>query len=1062
MCGNVTVMGRIDGSERRAVPDAAWPLLERMLRISQMRGAQSGGGAIQVRQGAVPAQLIEKCLNTKRGDLARRMRASLERRAGSSAPFGATYIVQTHVRYATASVSTRNEAHPFRFVDVAARGPRRVARWEEGKLAVRVRPVETALTHNGDMDGMRWRGKALDFVELGCLFERILGVQNRWRGDSPVLAAAVELYLTRGLWLESLRLAYQLTVAPLPPDPRTLPAGLTSAERLRRLRELMAAHPAPSGPELSRWELAAEEATGELAARGPAPDPTDAAAYRKFREELAAAVQTRFERDFATWIPADRSLAFARAATYAFLDNDLYIALRKLEPALEGTFGCVITSTLEPGCLVAMARGQPLSLGFERQQGRVGVVSERAALKVVNDRGEPEFGERLDLDLCRGEIARVELPPEREAIRLTLYGISDGRELTSAELVAAGRLVSILNNPYVSALPTEAADRVEADFAALPSFLARVRNDFRDPASTNRRSAEVFADRFFEKRRPRVLVLGITNDLWLGQQFVQNLSLLFPEIDARALSSNEVLANPSAIHTDDETLVLAASQSGQDFPTLGALVLLYSRATPAAQNGFFVLTGEVDSLLGQAVGQSYAGDAPFCGRIFANGSGFRPSEATIATVNATHATFVEILLLLAARALDTKRHLQPPLGCKLGQAEQKALLTRRDATIDRQVTAIIGHAGAEAGGIASELRRQARRWSRHVSEGIVAFALVVLVLELNLQLGLGLLPSTLLSFVHTPESWPAWGTHAIGVLGAQANVLFYAFLAPLVILTLRSLQGRPGVHRQGTRELLIGDVRYVHQIGWLLTKKLFSLSYGFASIKPYSADCQDELVMTHEPLRGTLMLLGVPDQRRRHLAVRAGAALMAAKQFNNSRSFAGGGAEIITISHAPLATSGIGQELTLPTVELPELGATGDALVEGMFDSWERLIALQRFLDQLSRSVSRLGPFRYDRSRTKDQVFAPTTAAPVSAAAIYQLLSRSSERYERTEDVSLPFELGRTEWRASAPPRRTTVWRPEALLRELEEGRSEARPRRADGVNEHDTPAAKREDRESP
>lgn len=1058
MCGNVTVMGRVNASERRAVPEAAWPLLERMLRISQMRGAQSGGGAIQVRQGAAPAQLIEKCLNSKRGDLAARMRSALERRAGSSAPFGTTYVVQTHVRYATASVSTRHEAHPFRFVDVAARGPRRIARWEDGKLVVSVRPVETALTHNGDMDGMRWRGKSLDFVELGCLFERILGVENRWRGDSPVLAAAVELYLTQGLWLESLRLAYQLTVAPQAPDPSTLPAGLASAERLRRLRELMSAHPAPSRAELSRWELAAEEATRDIAAARGAPNPADAAAYRKFREELAAAVQARFERDFATWIPAERSLAFARAATYAFLDNDLYIALRKLEPALEGTFGCVITSTHEPGCLVAMARGQPLSLGFEREQGRVAVVSERAALKVVNERGEPEFRERLDLDLCRGEIARVELPPEREAIRLTLYGISDGRELTSAEVVAAGRLVSILNNPYVSPLPTEAEDRVEADFAALPEILAGIRAEFRNPGSTNRRSAEAFAARLFEKRRPRVLVLGITNDLWLGQQFVQNLSLLFPDIDARAVSSNEVLANPSALRTDDETLVLAVSQSGQDFPTLGALVLLHSRATPAAQNGFFVLTGEVDSLLGQAVGQSYASDAPFGERIFSNGSGFRPSEATIATVNATHVTFVEILLFLAARALDTKQHLTPPLGAKLSQAELKALVARRDASIEHQVAAIVGDSPTSSGSTAAELGRQARRWGRHLREGIVAFALVVLVLELNLGLGLGLLPSSLLSLVPTPAGSPAWAARALAVVGAQANVLFYAFLAPLVVWTLRSLQGRPGVHRHGTRELLIGDVRYVHQIGWLLTKKLFSLSYGFASIKPYSADCQDELVMTHEPLRGTLMLLGVPDQRRRHLAVRAGAALMAAKQFNNSRSFAGGGAEIITISHAPLAKAGLGRELTLPSVEVPELGPAGDALLEGMFDSWERLLAMQRFLDQLSRSVARLGPFRYDRSRTKDQVFAPTTAAPVSAAAIYQLLSRSSERYERTEDVSLPFEVGRTEWRASAAPRRTTVWRPEALLRELEAGRAP----RTDERGELDKPSLKQEERESP
>jgi hypothetical protein len=364
------------------------------------------------------------------------------------------------------------------------------------------------------------------------------------------------------------------------------------------------------------------------------------------------------------------------------------------------------------------------------------------------------------------------------------------------------------------------------------------------------------------------------------------------------------------------------------------------------------------------------------------------------------------------------------------------LCQRRDAALGTQVGAIVSRAPDAR--LGAELDRQARRWSRHVSEGIVAFGFVVLVLELNLQLGLGLLPSSLLGLL--PSAWSgsaSWVPAALSALGAQANVLFYAFLGPLVIWGLRRLQGRPRLHRQGTRELLIGDIGYVHQIGWLLAKKLFSLSYGFASIKPYSANCQDELIMTHEPLRGTLLLLGIPDGRRKSLATRAGAALMSAKQFHNSRSVGGGGAEIVTIGHAP-STGSVGTHVELPTVELPEVGPLAEELIESLFDSWERLIAVQYFLDELGRRVSRIGPFRYDRSRTKDQVFAPTTAAPVSAAAIYQLLSRTSERYENSEDVSLPFEVRNSEWRGSAPPVRTTAWKPEAILQELERARNES------------------------
>jgi hypothetical protein len=79
--------------------------------------------------------------------------------------------------------------------------------------------------------------------------------------------------------------------------------------------------------------------------------------------------------------------------------------------------------------------------------------------------------------------------------------------------------------------------------------------------------------------------------------------------------------------------------------------------------------------------------------------------------------------------------------------------------------------------------------------------------------------------------------------------------------------------------------------------------------------------------------------------------------------------------------------LALPSGSAESASALLDLLVEDMFDSWERLLAMQVFLNAMAGGVAKLGPFSYDRSRTKDQVFAPTTAAPVSAAAVYALLA---------------------------------------------------------------------------
>jgi hypothetical protein len=1011
MCGNVTLMGRLHASENGALPARAERLLRSMLKVSQMRGAQSGGGAVQTGRGGQPRQVIQKLVNAKRGDLALRLTARLARAARRKRAFGGGYLAQCHVRYATSGLTTEREAHPFRFVEARERGARAVY----GHSASARRPIETSITHNGDMDGLRFRGVRLPFPELGAFLERVLGAHNRWVGDSPQLAGAVELYVTRGVWLESLRLAFQLTVAPPPPDVRTLPLELEGHARLAAVRALFAVHPAPSLEKLRAWEAVIEHATGRPPEQSVA---FPAFGSRPHREQLRALISPRLLALADPELPAERLAAFVRATIDAFFDNDLYVALRKLEPGLEGTFGCVVTSTLEPACFVALSRGQPLSLGFCRETATVCVVSERAALKVRDGSGSVAFHERLDLDLCRGEIARVSMADDGR-IELMLYGVADGRERGADELTAEGRLVPLRDNPYVAALPADAPERTTADLEAVPGILDAVRRSFRDRSAPNARTANAFANALLARAAPRLLVIGITNDLWLAEQFVRNLTALFPRMRAEAKSSNQILLDGPR-PPDPDTVVLAVSQSGQDFPTLGALVLsMQGRSAESV----FVLTGELDSLMGHAVGQSYALDAPFGERIFSNLSGFRPSEAALATVSATQHTFVEILLALSARALDARRFGALPHGFELSPLELAALERRRDLAVERQVPDLTGPSrSGDGNAVLRGLTRQARRWGSHLLESALAFAALLTVLEANLVAKLGVLPSRGFSLVAAVA--PEELTTLLGVLGAQLDVVFYAFLAPLVVWCLRAVSGRSLFHRQGPRELLIGDTPYAHRILWLLSRKLFGLSYGFASLKPYSADCQDELVLTHEPVRGTLALIGLPTARHAALANRRQAALMSVKQFAFSRSLAGAGAEIVTVSHGPRpGGASLGTHVALPEAPLEAQGPLVEQLAEGMFDSWERLLAMQVLLEGLARRVSRAFLFRFDRSRTKDQVFAPTTAAPVSAAHIYQLLSRSTERYERPADAELPFEVTHSDWRASAPRARTTVWR---------------------------------------
>jgi len=969
MCGNLCLLGRLRPGETRALPARVDTLLQSMLHVTQLRGAQSGGGAIQLERAGLPRQIIEKCLNTKRGDLAERLTRSM-RNAGKAGASGGSFIVQTHLRFATSGPATRLESHPFRFVEVAERGARRVFRPAVVEYAPSVRPVETAVTHNGDLHAMTFRGVRIPHPALGSFFERVLRTPNRWVGDSPSLAGAMELFLTQGMWLESLRLAYLEVLAPPPPDLHETNASLA--------RTRLLAFQLPSHEELTELACIAERVW--VSRRRTPHTGADRAALAQC---LAEALQPGSLR-------LTTMATFARRALDCFLDNDLLRAARTLEAAVEGTFGCVISSTLEPDTVVAFARGQPLSLGVQTATGTVAIASERNALRVRDEHGRAVFDARLDLDLAGAEIARIALGDQLQP-QLTLYCVSEQRNYARHELERSGRLVDLRNNPRTPPLPVEAKARVRQDLEDLPQILKDVRADYGDPSSNNRRSAETLAYALLCESQPRLLVLGITNDLWLAEQFVQNLKLCLPDVSARAISSNEFLSSGDTGLVEPGTVVLAISQSGQDFPTAAALCQLRTHFGESGHGRLFVLSGEADTLMGQAIGQSFSRRALWLGRILTNCAGYRPAEAATATVNATHATLCELLFVLRETA-ESMQQTHPRRV--LAAADLEVLRARRDACIDRNVLDILS---TPTGEVAQQIRRFSQRLSRHVLEGAAAYMLAAFVLQANLAFGWQLKPSWLLALL--PEPLPSALRNA---LGAQLDIIYYLFLTPILIWLLRLLQRRPALHRQGTRELLIGDTAYVRKIVWLLSRKLFSLSYGFASLKPYAADVQDDLIMTHEPLRGTLALFGVPDGRRDPLRGAEAAAVMTAKQFASSRSLGGAGAEVITVGHSA-GLSGFAH-LSLPSVPIERSHRALDLLIEGMYDSWERMLAMQTLLTQLAETVSSFHPFGYDASRTKDQVFAPTTASPVSCAALLNPagLAREALRFSRT---SLPFEI---------------------------------------------------------
>ena len=177
MCGNVTLMGWLMGTEKAALPPRAEEVLEAMLHVSQVRGAQSGGGALMVRARRRPAGDREVRQRQARSLARGSARCSNAKRAAR--PCGA-FLVQTHVRFATSGPATREESHPFRFVEAKQRGTApRVSEWTPRASAgdPADRDGDHAQRRHGRAELPRG---APPYPDLGGFLEHVLVTRNRW------------------------------------------------------------------------------------------------------------------------------------------------------------------------------------------------------------------------------------------------------------------------------------------------------------------------------------------------------------------------------------------------------------------------------------------------------------------------------------------------------------------------------------------------------------------------------------------------------------------------------------------------------------------------------------------------------------------------------------------------------------------------------------------------------------------------------------------------------------------------------------------------------------------
>lgn len=1004
MCGNFGFLGkRLPQDKVDLLPGRVVEIFKTMGRETEIRGEQAGGGVIFARDRADRVVFVgKKLVNQKRQNLTQSLETAFAATRHKAASSGAKALNEAvvgiwHYRYATSSPPAILETHwhewmPARFADVW--------RVEAGKWICDRQLVNHRITHNGDFDAWTIFDDTIENADLGLWLERVLHTPNATRGDSPKIAGMMDLLITQGMWDASLRLAYQLAVADCIEEAFD---GKTPAKA--------APNTAPTQADISDWCAIAEQVFLQHKDKLLLP-------YANSILELSRKHLHQFEQELlqvlsqnssvSRWSTSKQS-AFVKTAVHVFFHNNLYQATKLFLSRAKGSFGLVTASTLSEATLVLSAWGQPIATGFNVQDDYMVYASEPAAVDAVLSHIPRSY--RLDLDQKAGEIAWVGVN------HITVYSMLEDRELRGAELEE--RWIPLQGNSYILPPEEHAQDPVQRDIQEIPQVLQAIALSWRDPASFNRQSADYLIELLIEKAKNwdhkqratinfkleqvtdtpclDLLITGVESSLWLGERFAQDLTTLFPALSVKTISANQLLQRLQydwkRLHLGKTSIVLAISQSGQTFPTLQATNALEELRRQGSISELFIMTGEICSLMGTAISQYYYQESSFSRRIFINGSGRRTAEPTTVAVAAAQATLTELLLYLAKQLRARFPAHQGPFSMTLTSADLLTLDRIKDDFLYR-TEAIVGTTASGELNRSSDyqqLIRSSRKWALHIIETPLVWGIHALYILLTVGLHAPLVQTIFrLMFSVANSSVPA----LLLPLLTLADILIYIFGPWLWSLGLRYLQHRPLLARTGKRTLVIGDVPWVHQLLKVYVSKLFSLSYGIASLDVHGANPQDHMLhhFGHRVVRGTLMFLGVPDGRRSPMQKEnENAILMTGKQANGVQNL-NTGAEIIALGHNSAiahqgfqdaiilsSTSPAGMEMNDSTLDQQ---ITLEQLREARFGSFERLLASYVFFWALAKQVASFPLLRYQHWKSQSRTRIMTTAAPVSRATL--------------------------------------------------------------------------------
>lgn len=985
----------------------------RMGEETEVRGAQAGGGLVLAHDRAGHVRFVgHKQVNAKRGNLTQCLESSFSCRRRHAVragfrPLNATLTAAWHYRFGTSGPPTVLETHWHEWC------PRRLASiWEikEDRWVSRERNINHRITHNGDLDGIEIYGSFIDYPTLGLWLERVLHVTNRSVGDSAKIAGMMDLLVCQGNWLAAVRLGFQNAIA----------SAIANAFAQGSIAATTASA-APSPAALRGWAAIFESCFVEHASSMPASSCLDS--LRK-RQQLQTNILTQLRKDPDLASHSEKRLwEWIEATIQAFLYNDPEQATRQFLAQARGSFGLVTLSTLTPDQVVLGSLGQPISIGFDPHEEVSLYASEPAAIDAVLSTISDAF--RVDLNQNTGEVAILSYGD------LKIYSMSAGRHLYEEELVS--RRITYRDHsclkPYQPGFKAR-RDPVAADLRDIPRLLLAIKNDWISPSSPNRHSAEYFANFLVSKARNLMdkqerlarlgldaslaksshvdlLITGVENSLRVGMQFGNDLATIFPLLNVKVLSSNQVLQNLQhdldSLGMAKQSIVLAITQSGQTFPTRQVIEAFDLFVRQEVIREIFLLTGEPTSFIGCAILQPTFSGEPFCRRLFINGSGRRTAEPATATVAAMHHTLTELLFHLC-RQIQVALPDQQPLGMTLSRTSLLVLENMEDHLFIQSVSEIMGvdvQQRRRSSPLYQQIIQSGKRWALHVLEAPLAWTFHALYVLITVGWAIPFGSPVPLMQTLWNGHLLAYGinTHSplirlLSIAVASADLGIYIFGPWIWTLGLRLVQRRQLLARTGKRSVLIGEAPWVHHLLTSYVSKLFALSYGITSLEIHGANPQDELVHehAHRVVRGSLLFLGVPDGRCSQKQRSAESAfILAGRQANGIQNLRAGPEVVVMGSNPAIANNRFAAALVLPSpihrnCEEFAREVEGDKLIESLresrFGSFRRLLASYVFFWSMARKVASFPLLSFDYWKSQSRTKVMTTAAPISAARL--------------------------------------------------------------------------------